>query len=116
MSGWSTRSLGDATLAWAELDGVERLFRSEYGKAGCPEDMAVFVRLESDGRLHCEVKVYFSPAAAAVAREADAEPCERPAPDGLSLLAGGERAWALLCPDPRRDAGPPRDPATRPPF
>jgi hypothetical protein len=44
---------------------------------------------------------YFSPTAAAVARRVDAEPCERPSPGGLSLLAGSEDAWLALFPDRR---------------
>jgi len=34
-----------------------------------------------------------------VAREVDAEPCGRPAPDDLSLLAGSEDSWITLFPE-----------------
>ena len=48
---------------------LEELFLSAYVKAGSPQEMALFIRHESDGRLHCEVKVYFSPASIVVARQ-----------------------------------------------
>jgi hypothetical protein len=101
MNGWHSKNFGDAMLAWEPLGQLEELFRSEYVKAGSPKDMAVFVRHESEGRLHCEVKAYFSPAAFVVAREFDADPCRKPSRDGLSLLAGAEESWLALFPDSR---------------
>jgi len=98
MSGWFSKNLGDAMLAREALDGIEALFRSVYAKAGNLMEMAVFIRHESEGRLHCEVKVYFSPASVAVAREVDADPCKKPTPDGLSLLVGSEESWLVLFP------------------
>lgn len=85
-------------LAGEALDRLESLFRAEYAKAGRPSEMAIFIRHESEGRLHCEVKAYFAPASGAVAREVGADPCDRPSPQGLSLLVGGEEAWAALFP------------------
>ena len=85
-------------LASEPLADLEELFLSAYSKAGKPREMAAFMRHESEGRLHCEVVVYFSPAAAVVARELNAEPCARPPPDGLSLLAGSEECWLTLFP------------------
>lgn len=99
MSDWFSKSLGDAMLAGEALDRIQALFAAEHAKAGCPGAMAIFIRHESEGRLHCEVKAYFAPASAAVARAVGAEPCERPAPQGLSLLAGGEEARAALFPE-----------------
>ena len=58
--------------------------------------MAIFIRHESEGRLHCKVNAYFSPAAGAVAEAVGARPCSKPAPDGLGLLAGAKESWALL--------------------
>jgi hypothetical protein len=101
MTGWFSKNLGDAMLAGEPLGQVEVLFRASYAKASSPKDMAVFIRHESEGRLHCEVVAYFSPAAAVVAREVDADPCAKPSPDGLSLLAGAEESWAVLFPDRR---------------
>jgi len=88
MTGWSVVNLGDAMLAQGALVDVQRHFDRVYQAAGCPPDMALFMRHVSEGRLHCELLVYFSPAAAAVAVELGAEPCAPPAPEGLDLLAG----------------------------
>jgi hypothetical protein len=93
MRAWFESNLGDAMLAGASIDHVKALFLSEYEKAGRPADMAVFVRHESEGHLHCEAKVYFSPASAVVAEAVDAIPCEKPSADGLGLLAGSAEAW-----------------------
>ncbi len=98
MTLWFSKNLGDAMLASEPLDHIEELFSSVSAKADSREGMAAFIRHES-GRLHCEVKIYFSPASAAVAREVDAEPCARPSPDGLSLLVGSEDSWPALFPE-----------------
>jgi len=99
MKTWFSKSLGDGILAAEPLGHLEELFMSMYAKAGSPGEMAAFIRHESEGRLHCEVMVYFSPASLAVAREVDAEPCERPSPDGLSLFAGSKDSWPVLFPE-----------------
>lgn len=96
MNDWFCKHLGDGILAAAPLGRIEDLFRAEYARTGAPKDMALFVRQLSAGRLHCEVSVYFSPAAAAVARAVEAAPCGRPARNGLSLLAGADDCWAVL--------------------
>lgn len=88
MTGWFVVNLGDAMLVQDALVDLQHRFDRSYQAAGCPPDMALFMRHVSDGRLHCEVLVYFSPAAADVAVALDAEPCGRPAPEGLDLLAG----------------------------
>lgn len=101
MDMWFSKNLGDGIVAWEPLGHLEELFLAIYEQAGSPKEMAVFVRHESEGRLHCEVKAYFSPASAAVAKKFDAEPCQRPSPDGLSLLAGCEDSWSALFPERR---------------
>jgi len=98
MSNWFTRNLGDAMLAAESLDHIKTLFLSEYEKANSPKEMAVFIRHESEGRLHCEVKVYFSPATTIVAEAVDAVPCKKPSSDGLSLLTGSEESWSDFFP------------------
>src|SRR5512138_2714987 len=80
------------------LAEIEELFQPFYVAAGQPVDMAVFTRSESEGRLHCEVIAYFSPAASEVARAFDAEPCLVPARSGLGLLAGDPGCWSVLFP------------------
>ena len=78
---------------------IEELFLKLFTTAGKPPDMAVFTRLESEGRLHCEVIAYFTPAAAEVAKTFDAQPCEKPERAGLGLLAGDEHSWSMLFPE-----------------
>lgn len=99
MGDWFVVNLGEAPLAGALLEDAKALFLREFEIANCPPDMALFFRHESEGRLHCEINVYFSPRAASVARAMEAKPCPRPSPDGLDLLAGPESAMALLRPD-----------------
>ncbi len=55
-------------LAGEKLDQIKQLFLSETAKAGNPTGMALFIRHESEGRLHCEVKVYFPPTTANLAK------------------------------------------------
>jgi hypothetical protein len=98
---WFSLNLGDAMLADEALDQIQARFRSSYAQAGGPSGMALFLRHESEGRLHCEVKLYFSPMAEAVARSVLAKPCRHPAREGLSLLAGSEDAWSALFPGSR---------------
>lgn len=96
MDVWFTKNLGDAMLAQEPLDRIHELFLPAYEQANGSKEMAVFIRHESEGRLHCEVKAYFSPASAVVARAVGAEPCQKPTPDGLSLLVGSEDSWSIL--------------------
>lgn len=74
---------------------IEAKFQPIFESAGKPARMAVFVRRE-EGRLHCEVIAYFSPQAKEVAEASDAQPCVKPAREGLELLAGDEDCWSLL--------------------
>ncbi|MDK9708566.1 MAG: hypothetical protein OEL83_16100 [Desulforhopalus sp.] len=96
MGRWFQKNLGDAMLAFVELEHVELVCQSAYTKANCSEEMAVFLRHESEGRLHCEVVVYFSPAMAHIAGELGAIPCEQPTRYGLSLLVGTPDGWPQL--------------------
>lgn len=98
MNSWYVKNLGDAMLTGDALDHIKTLFMSEYKKSNCPKNMAVFVRHESEGQLHCDVKVYFPPSSAAVARALDAVLCGRPSPDDLGLLAGSDHARAIYFP------------------
>jgi len=101
MSVWSSINLGDAMLADEEKGRIEESFRSAFAEARGPKEMALFVRHESEGRLHCEVKLYFSPACLVVARQVGALPCDPPSPDGLGLLVGSKDAWRALFPNHR---------------
>jgi len=97
---WYTCNLGDAMLAGESLDRIRQLFasRGTETEAEAAGERAVFMRHESEGRLHCEVRVYFSPAAAGVAKVFGAAACAKPAAHDLGLLAGPEAAWKTLFP------------------
>lgn len=100
---WHTLNLGDALLATPDVAAIETQFCRAFRQAGEPEDMALFVRHVSAGQLHCDVILYFSPAAEDVARHAGAECCMPPDPRGLGLLQGGAGARELLSPPPAGD-------------
>lgn len=99
MESWYSISLGDGIIAATPSAEIEESFLQSFNAAGRPSDMAVFTRPESEGRLHCEVIAYFSPAAQEVAKAFDAQPCEKPARAGLGLLAGNQRCWSVLFPE-----------------
>ena len=105
MDSWYSKELGDGIMAAVPSDEIVRAFLQQFNDAGKPSNMAVFTRLESEGRLHCEVIAYFSPAAMEVARAFEAGPCEKPARVGLGLLAGEERSWSVLFPESEREPG-----------
>ncbi len=98
MNCWFASNLGDAMLAGESLEHIKELFLAEYETGNSSKEQALFIRHESEGRLHCEVKVYFSPGTAIVAKAVKAIPCNKPSPDGLSLLAGSEESWSVLFP------------------
>jgi hypothetical protein len=98
MTSWYTSNLGDAMLAEAELDRIKTLFWMAYPAAANTNDLAVLVRHDSDGRLHCEVMVYFTPACATLAKQLGAVPCNQPVAQGLGLLAGSEAVWSAYFP------------------
>ena len=99
MENWYSKELGDAITASMPSAEIEQAFEQVFVTAGKPLNMAVFTRQESEGRLHCEVTAYFSPAAKDVAYAFDAQPCARPALDNLALLAGDTLAWSVLFPE-----------------
>ena len=98
-SGWYAKELGDATLAYEPTRQIEELARSQYAAEGQDPGFAVFSRQDSQGRLHCQVTVYFSPAADDLARHFGARPCQRPPQDGLEVLVGGARSLKALFSD-----------------
>lgn len=95
MSVWYAISLGDGMWAPIAADEIKSLFQPAFESAGRPEQMAVLARRE-EGRLHCEVIAYFSPAASQVAAACGAKPCGKPSRQGLELLAGDNTCWAAL--------------------
>ena len=99
MKSWYRVSLGDGMMAPLPTAEIEQAFLQVFAASGNLPEMAVFTRPESEGRLHCEVIAYFSPAAQELAEAFEAEPCEKPARVGLGLLAGGEESWSALFPE-----------------
>ncbi len=95
MNCWTKCNLGDALLADPAIASTEKSFVDAYRKAGMPANMAAFIRHESEGRLHCEVIVYFSPSAIKTAQKLGAVACPKPAAEGLSLLAGDRNYYFL---------------------
>jgi hypothetical protein len=91
MSGWHLLRLGDALTAHLPLARIKEAFVAEYPVSAVPADAAVFARYDSEGRLHCEVTVYFSPGALGLARRFAAEPCAAPARAGLERLCGDDK-------------------------
>ncbi|WP_205747820.1 hypothetical protein [Desulforhopalus sp. IMCC35007] len=92
-------NLGDAMLAEEPLEHIKELFLTAYKTNDNRRELALFIRHESEGRLHCEVKVYFSPATAIVAKTVNAVPCIKPSSNGLGLLVGSENSWSVLFPE-----------------
>ena len=99
MTCWFTKNLGDAMLAGESIEHIKELFLEEYAADSCSREKALFIRHESEGRLHCEVKIYFSPAAVIAAKAVNATPCNKPSSEGLGLLAGSEESWSVLFPE-----------------
>ncbi len=99
MSNWFSKNLGDALLADEALESIKSRFSSAFASPDYPDDVAIFIRHESEGRLHCDVIVYFSPATYSLATAIDAIACNKPSADSLSLLVGSTLAWSVLFPD-----------------
>jgi len=61
MDTWYTKELGDGIMASTPAEEIRQAFqRSLQAQAGkAPPEMAVFTRLASEGRLHCERIAYF---------------------------------------------------------
>ena len=98
MASWYSLSLGDGMTSSLPAAEIEEEFSRVFKAGSRSPDVAVFTRPESEGRLHCEIIAYFSPAAAQVAKLFDADPCEKPARAGLGLLVGDESSWSVLFP------------------
>ena len=99
INSWYSLTLGDGMWAPTLSAQIEKEFLAAFEKSDKPLDMAVFTRNESEGRLHCEVIAYFSPAAQAIAEAFDAEACEKPSSTGLVLLTGDPNCWVFLFQD-----------------
>ena len=88
MNTWFKKELGDAVMAAPVLETLKEQHAAMYGAADVAESPPLLVRYDASGGLHCEVTVYFSPAAASLANLIHAEACATPVLTGASLLAG----------------------------
>ena len=95
-SGWHCKDLGDALMAHLELDEIGTAARAAQAEQLEAGDLAVFTHHSSEGRMHCAVTAYFSPAASALARKFGAVACSRPQRNELALLCGDADAWRLF--------------------
>jgi hypothetical protein len=103
MKRWHSLSLGDAVTAHVPLTRIREAFEVEFPAGARAADVAVFVRYESEGRLHCEATAFLSPQAGELARRLGAHACAAPVREGLELLAGGEGCWdAIFAAEQRR--------------
>lgn len=93
---WYCCNLGDAILAAPALDNIQAQAEAILANDVKADECAVYYRHESEGRLHCELVVYFSPQAARMPIAANLRPCAKPAKQGLSLLFGTASSWAIL--------------------
>ncbi|MCB0043924.1 MAG: hypothetical protein KDD92_00655 [Caldilineaceae bacterium] len=86
MNTWFTKNLGDAMLADEELESIKSRFLTAYGQSDASDEIALFYRHESGGKLHCDYVLYFTPAAHALAQAVGAAPCGKPAATDLGLV------------------------------
>ena len=96
METWYCKTLGDGARASAPSLRIQQLFPPLYAASGQPSGMAVFARHD---RKANRVTAYFSPRAAELAGLFGAEPCAKPPSDGIGLLVGDARSWAIFFPD-----------------
>lgn len=87
MPNWFYKNLGDATLVVPALDRVCALFDHLYADTNS-SSVALYTRHESEGRLHCQLVLYCSPAASELAAALQAVACRAPSLQGLHLLKG----------------------------
>ncbi|MEH6387489.1 hypothetical protein [Pseudomonas profundi] len=92
---WHVLNVGDPLLADERLGLVLNAVSAACLKEEV-RDLALFQRLESEGRLHCELKLYFSPGLDETARSFGARPCGVPRVHDLSYVAGSKQAAQRL--------------------
>jgi hypothetical protein len=93
---WYRKTLGDGVAASAPSLRIQRLVPPLFAASGQPSSMAVFARHDREAN---RVTAYFSPRAAELAALFGAEPCDKPPSDGIGLLVGDARSWAIFFPD-----------------
>lgn len=93
MSNWFCINMGDGMFADQPLEVLQKQFEQYIQQEGNSQLMAAFFRHESEGSLHCSVKVYLTPSAVDFANARNASSCMKPGPEGLSLLSGSIDVW-----------------------
>jgi len=93
---WYRKTLGDGVAASAPSLRIQQLFPPLFAASGQPSSMAVLARHD---RKANRVTAYFSPRAVELAALFGAEPCDKPPSDGIGLLVGDARSWAMFFPD-----------------
>lgn len=96
MTQWHSKEIGDGIEAAAPRYQIQEAFAPIFAAAGCPMNMAVFSRYDTEKNI---VTVYFSPGAEVLAKTFGASPCEKPKKEeGFGLLVGDQRAVQLFYP------------------
>ena len=95
MPTWFSKDLGDGVAAYTPTHEIMDAFTPMLAAAGCPIDMVLFSRYDSQRNV---VTVYFSPHASNLARMFGAQPCEKPSREDLSLLVWDARVWEHFYP------------------
>lgn len=85
---WYELNCGDPTLCDPIVQEVLKVYDEISHRGALSPGAAVFSRHESRGDLHCELILYFTPAAGYVASGVGAICSAQPASQGLSLIAG----------------------------
>lgn len=98
MKDWFTLNLGDGMFADEPLENLRKKLL-HLDQFASNKNVAAYFRHESEGSLHCNVKVYLTPNTANIAEMIEAKTCVKPSPEGLSLLAGSSLAWKTFFPD-----------------
>ena len=95
MNQWHCIDLGDGIQACDPSNRIqEAFFAAQLANGGNTEGVAVFSRYNLKTNM---VTVYFSPKAAALAKQFAATPCSVPSRGGgICLLVGDASAWDLL--------------------
>jgi hypothetical protein len=96
METWRCKALGDGASR-----RIQQMFQPIFVASGQPSHMAVFSRYDRKANV---VTAYFSPGASRLAAFFKAEPCDKPASDGIGLLVGNARCWEIYFPGRKRKA------------
>lgn len=99
MKTWFKVNLGDAMFASDKLSQIEKMILAEHQKTNHAKEIATFIRHESEGCLHCQVMIYFSPKSSLVAKAFNATSCAKPSNIDLSLFVGCKKSWQILFPE-----------------